>query len=649
MKNWKNYTLCIWVFISIVSILISCDNGNNIEQGQEQPQFRETTINFVFNENPYSTIVQGMLLNSQWTNVVEKIETNVNVAYEEVNAISKMRIRNVFNDTPTIIVEVTTEYNSYKVIDNLWRTLYFNFEALDNLQTFLNNAITSMYNQMPTIDGQCIHKWGDWQVTIYPTCEDTGIGTRYCTFCGVADDNTTIPNEPNAHKSENWIVSTNVGVATNGLETGNCSICGAIGVTRIIYATGTVGLAYTAINNGREYSVTRGTITSGDVYIPEYHRPDVDSVYLPVTEIGTNAFYYPEPYITINSVTIGNNVKSIRSSAFHNCVNLEKIIIPKSVTYIDDVFYNCPNLTNIIIDNDNANYISEGGILYNKSKTTLIAYPSASGEVNIPNTITLIESYSFGGCINLTSINIPNTVTLIGFSAFRDCENLNNVNIPNSVQEIRGYAFTNTNLTNVIIPNGIETIANDTFSFCRNLISVTIPSSVRSINEMRAFGGCNNLTNIIVDSNNQYFSSEKGILYNKDKTIIISFPSANGEVVLLNSITAIGGFAFNNTKITNIIIPDNVISIGSYAFSGTELTSVIIPDSVITIGNSAFFYNLQLANVQFKGSITPENFAIRDAFPGDLRDKYFSTGGGIGTYTTEYPGYYPVWTKQYQE
>ena len=86
--------------------------------------------------------------------------------------------------------------------------------------------------------------------------------------------------------------------------------------------------------------------------------------------------------------------------------------IPNSVESINDsAFGGCSSLTRFIVSTNNPNYSSsdDGKILYNKDKTKLIAYPSATDEVTIDNSVTEIGSYAFNGCDSLTTVNYKGT------------------------------------------------------------------------------------------------------------------------------------------------------------------------------------------------------------------------------------------------
>jgi len=141
-----------------------------------------------------------------------------------------------------------------------------------------------------------------------------------------------------------------------------------------------------------------------------------------VTSIGSWAF---RDCTSLTSITIPASVTSIGQLAFQNCTSLASINIPLGVTIIGkNAFFNCTKLTNITVSTNNPNYASEGGMLLNKAKTQLIAYPAASGAVTIPNTVMSINYFAFQNCSSLTVITIPSSITSIGEQAFSGCTGL---------------------------------------------------------------------------------------------------------------------------------------------------------------------------------------------------------------------------------
>ena len=319
------------------------------------------------------------------------------------------------------------------------------------------------------------------------------------------------------------------------------------------------------------YSSENGILFNKDkTKIIRYSPGKSDSSYTIPNSVTTIDFGAFECCNNLTSITIPNSVTYIYRDAFRYCNNLTSVTIPNSVTSIGDwAFDGCNNLTNITVDIENENYSSENGILFNKDKTELICFLSAKSDSSytIPNSVTSIGSYAFSGCNNLTSITIPNSVTSIGSYAFSDCY---------------------------------------------NLTSITIPNSVTSI-DYDAFYRCTNLTSITVDIENKSYSSENGILFNKDKTEIIRYsPGKNdSSYTIPNSVTNIGSYAFSDCyNLTSVTIPNSVTSIGGYAFSGCDnLTSITIPNSVTSIGIYAF-RNCDNLTIYCKSNSTALEYAV---------------------------------------
>ncbi len=288
-----------------------------------------------------------------------------------------------------------------------------------------------------------------------------------------------------------------------------------------------------------------------------------------VTSIGFSAFSH---CYNLTSVNISDSVTSIGERAFSYCESLTSVNIPDSVISIgEDAFYDTPFINNQTTD---VKYAGKWAVDCNSNITS----------VSIKNDTVGIAGHVFENCESLTSVTIPNSVTSIGDCAFQECTSLTSVNIPDSVTSIGEAAF----------------------SACVNLTSINIPDSVTSIGEC-TFLNCNSLTSITVDLNNSNYSSQDGVLFNKNKTELIQYPSGKAETTytIPNSVISIGNWAFSGVSLTSVIIPNSVTSIGESAFAGCcSLASVNIPDSVTSIGYQAFGSCTSLTSIVLHNNIT---------------------------------------------
>lgn len=355
-----------------------------------------------------------------------------------------------------------------------------------------------------------------------------------------------------------------------------------------------------------------------------------------VTSIGNGAFDWCR---SLSNIIIPASVVSIGDSAFRYCRSLSNIVIPASVTSIGEkAFSGCSSLSNIVIP-DSVTSIEKGAFLGCHSLSNIV----------IPNGVTSIEKGAFSRCRSLSNIVISASVSSIGEHAFSYCNSLSNIVIPDGVTSIGDRAFSGCHsLPDIVIPDGVTRIGEGAFSSCHSLSSIVIPASVTSIGD-RAFYDCPALKYIsipksVICLNGNPFSGwigkleclspnfiyEDDILYNKDKSKIISFRNQNLEAyVIPASVTSIGDRAFSGcSSLSSIVIPDSVTSIGDGAFAGCSslsnvaipasvtsisnsvfsscrsLTSIFIPDSVTFIGNNAFFYCNSLSNIVIPASVT---------------------------------------------
>ena len=362
------------------------------------------------------------------------------------------------------------------------------------------------------------HTWGEWSITVTPTCTTEGSHRRVCSGCPASE----IETIPAAHTYD----------AEN-----TCTRCLDYKDKGVVF----VLKNYTC-------TVTDYTGNAAEVILPSKYMGST------VTSISSSVF---ENCSGLTSITIPSSVTSIGDKAFYNCSGLTSITIPNSVTSIGSyAFSGCSGLKTVIFA-EGSKLTSIGASVFENC--------SELASITIPNSVTSIGANAFYGCDGLTSITIPNSVTSIGFSAFESCGGLKTVIFAegSKLTSIGASVFKNcSELASITIPNSVASIGYGAFSGCNGIVqkengvsyvdkwAIACDTSVTSITLREntvgigasAFSGCSGLTSITIP----------------------------------NSVTSIGASAFFGCSgLTSITIPNSVTNIGSSAFSGCSgLTSI---------------------------------------------------------------------------
>ena len=289
--------------------------------------------------------------------------------------------------------------------------------------------------------------------------------------------------------------------------------------------------------------------------------------------------------VTIPSLINNKPVSAIGDWAFSMCESMTSVNIPGSVTSIGKcAFFYCNGLS----------------------------------QITIPNSVTTIGEQTFASCDGLTSVSIGTGASVIGQLAFQWCTSLTTITVnasnPNYSDD-NGVLY-NKNKTCLLvypagktdaynIPASVDTIGNQSFYGCLNLTTFNIPTSIRYFGQL-AFMECRNLTTFTVDPANTYFSAYEGMVFNKDRTTLVSCPiGKQNNFTIPAGVTRIGIYAFFGCKkITTITIPEGVSIIDYGAFDGCGLTSINVPDSVSTLGGYAFNGCTLMGSVSIGSGVT---------------------------------------------
>lgn len=338
-------------------------------------------------------------------------------------------------------------------------------------------------------------------------------------------------------------------------------------------------------------------LPDGLLQIPDrafYRCASLTNIVIPnsVTNIGNSAFFLTRP----SSLVIPNSVISIGDHAFAETGSFGSVTIPDSVTSLGEfAFVDCTYLQTVVVGTGISNLPAD--VFHNCMFLT---------SVTLTTNITAIGDSAFSGCSYLANINLPDTVTNIGSFSFGFTYSLSNITIPPRVTRIADYAFYSSALTDISIPNGVREIGTNAFERCHSLTNVSIPASVSYLGT-NAFNETTSLQQISVDPLNIVYSSQDGVLFNRDRSLLIYYPHGKAETAYAvpTGVTAIADSAFRECNtLRNVTFPNSLTQIGQMAFTlSTNLVEVTFPDSLPTVGRGAFSGCFDLRHVTFGSSL----------------------------------------------
>ena len=145
----------------------------------------------------------------------------------------------------------------------------------------------------------------------------------------------------------------------------------------------------------------------------------------------------------LQNISFPDSLLSIGSNAFGNCKSFTSVKIPANVSIIGGgAFSGIDLISSIDVDTNNNNFRSIDGVLYDMNVTRLISTPSSKTEINIPNTVTRIDTNAIFRTL-ITSIVIPSSVTEIGSGALRANNFLENISYTGTVEQWNAIYFEN--------------------------------------------------------------------------------------------------------------------------------------------------------------------------------------------------------------
>lgn len=196
-------------------------------------------------------------------------------------------------------------------------------------------------------------------------------------------------------------------------------------------------------------------------------------------------------------------ITQIPYRAFGGCSRLKAAVVPATASVIDaTAFDDCLGIEGFTVDEENINYSSADGVLFNKEKSALIKFPPARAvEIySAPEGTENVNDKAFYGCENLLGVNLPESVTSLGERAFSGCSSLRAATVPRGTAFFGSYCFCNCRSMTRAILLGAQTLCDYVFYDCDELSSVILGSKGRPVSRIdrNAFYSCPNLETLII-------------------------------------------------------------------------------------------------------------------------------------------------------
>ena len=299
-------------------------------------------------------------------------------------------------------------------------------------------------------------------------------------------------------------------------------------------------------------------ISDNEVSVYRYNHkiPGIIEVLPTVEYQGRNfkvtQFFYDHSDIIVKKIIIPNGVKKViinpDGTSDYKFQNLQELILPDSLEYINRGFsFTMTNLKSIKLPDSNKHYKSVDNVLFNKSGTDLIAYPSGDER---------------------TSYHIPPGVQTIKKEAFASNQNLKVITIPDSVRELEPWVFSGSHIETLDL-SSIKKAGKGTFAFCSDLKEIKLGKE--TVLDKEQFYENSALEEITVEEGNSKLWSQDGILYSHsdEGKSLVCYPSAKEEAsfAVPAGISRVDYSAFNMCRLEKIYLPASVKKIQGAAFN----------------------------------------------------------------------------------
>ncbi len=381
-----------------------------------------------------------------------------------------------------------------------------------------------------------------------------------------------------------------------------------------------------------EYTIPYGIESIGNNAFSDLYSLEKIDIPDTVKYISSGAF----SNTNIKEIVIPDGVEEINDNLFEYCWSLSKVTIPDSVTYIGDyAFKYCENLAGGFVIPENVAYIGNFAFedtkisdftISKNNRLTYVGYEAfyytpwyesqPDGTIYIEDIFVGVKTGDEASIIE--SVDIKDGTKIIAGGALRDFQG--SITVPDTVKYINSYAFCNTKVGNDVISENVIEIGDGAFYGCSNLTAVVESDNLISVGDnafestnivtfpigsnlknfgIEVFKDNKNLEAFTVKSDNKYFSAKNGILYNKDQTVMVCYPTAKKDSTLVITKELLdykSAFDNGNDYLTEIVVEEGVTNIPSAVFGALfNVKEITIPTTVDKIGEQIFGYDSNIA------------------------------------------------------
>lgn len=321
-------------------------------------------------------------------------------------------------------------------------------------------------------------------------------------------------------------------------------------------------------------------------------QTDITKVIIPKTmkTINAYAFYNCTGLVEVEFVN-GCVLDSLGEAVFKGCKSLKEIDLPNGITSIPkQAFAGCSGLENIKLP-ENLTEVGQEAFIWTLSLKS----------INLPTTLKKIMNYGFA-MSGLETLVLPEGLTTLGTYTFTYASSLKEVSLPSTITSWGNQPFTNcTALETVHFAPNTTTLGNYLFKGCTSLESITLPEGLTFLGSY-VFQGCTGLKSIVIPEGVKYIAQTKSntaAAYTFD-----GCTSLESVTFLGDNVEIIGSYAFQNCpNLKTIEFSSKLVAIGNYAFTNTGLTEISIPETVTVLGNYAFKGCVALEKVEILGKL----------------------------------------------